>query len=124
MITGKDADTYLRLKKKISAKDKELKALKSEAFALEQTTVKKFKKGTTRIDGKLGSITYNEEVRGKLEDPAKFWKHVFKTKDSSLVENRVAQGTFRELDEAGKKIPGTSKYVRKYLTVGYKQGAK
>jgi methionyl-tRNA synthetase len=124
MITGKDADHYLRLKKKISAKAKELEAMKSEASALQDELIKKFEAGTQRVDGKLGSITLKKDIEGTVKNWDAVYKYILKKKDFSLLQKRLGQAHFRELIEDGVKVPGIDKFHKKSLGVGYKKAVK
>lgn len=120
---GTKVNQFLRLKKKIAAKQKEVDDMRSIAEKMKDELVVLMEDANIEKHGSaLGSVTLKKEVIGNVENWPKFYNYIKKNNAFELLQKSVGQGAFREYIEAGERIPGTSKMTRKKLTVGYKRG--
>ena len=120
---GTTVTEFLKLKIKIRKKNAEIDDLKEQASTLEDIIIKaQESEKIERTDVPLGSAKIKKTTIHSAKDWKKVWAYIFKHKDTSLLQKRLAQATLNELLEDGIKIPGTEKMIKKTLSVGYKKG--
>ena len=120
---GTTITAFLKLKQKISKKNKEVDELKSEVSAMEKEIIKELEAQKSKgSDVKIGSVKLKESNVWSAKDWKKVWDYILKKKDTNLLQKRLAQTVFNEYLEEGIKIPGTEKMIKKTLSVGFKKG--
>ncbi|HFD31321.1 MAG TPA: hypothetical protein ENJ28_01215 [Gammaproteobacteria bacterium] len=125
MTTSKIGTTvtkFLKLKQKISAQNKIVTDLKSEAAKMEIDIIKQLEKekqqGTTVT---LGSVKISETLHGNVKDKNKLLKYAT-TKDAmQLMSIQLSQAAYREMVEDGKKFSFIEPFHKKKLSVGIKR---
>jgi len=121
---GTTVTAWVKLKDKIRKKNAELADLTTQAEELVKPIIKSQEaENLVRTDVAIGSATLKIETLFSVTDWKKVWKYIFKHKDTAVLSHqRLANAFLRELDEEGIKIPGTKKFTKKSLHVGYKKG--
>lgn len=105
------ADGYWRLYNDRLAADKEAAALKAEEVKVSATIIQQLQASeVTSIGGKNIKLEVRESDVARVADWPKFYAHVLKTKDFSLLERRPGQAAIKERWEAGKAVPGVEKF--------------
>lgn len=73
--------------------------------------------GLDKATGKSASISQSTSVVANVEDWAAFHTYIAKNKYFHLLQKRVSDPAYRELLEAGKKVPGVQPFSRKKLNL-------
>jgi hypothetical protein len=120
---GTKVNQFLRLKKKISEKQKEVDDMKVQASQMQKELITALEdSGTERMDSALGSVTLKQDTVCHVTNWPKFYGYIKKNNAFELLQKRVGQSAYTEYLEAGERIPGTEKMNKKKLTIGYKRG--
>ena len=121
---GTTVTAWVKLKQKIKKMNAELADLTTQAEELVKPIIKyQEAENLVRTDVAIGSATLNIETLFSVTDWKEVWKYIFRHKDTAILSHqRLANALLRELAEEGIKIPGTKKYIKKSLKVGYKKG--
>lgn len=69
------------------------------------------------IAGKIARVTIVPKTVPKVDDWEKFYGYILKTKDFSLLQRRAGAEAIGERWEAGKTVPGVSKFKAITLSV-------
>ena len=94
--------------KKIEAKVETLTATFSERLDAE---------GLDKATGKKASASFSSAVTANVEDWTTFMAYVYKNKYGHLLQRRVSDVAYRELIDAGKKVPGVQPFIKKRLNL-------
>lgn len=118
MAFGKMIDVYWATreeKRRLQAELKEIEA-KLEEFEgqlFERLDAEGMEKGT----GTKASISISSNTVAKVDDWDEFWKFIIKNKFTHLLQRRVSDPAYRELVEAGKKVPGVVPFIKRTLNL-------
>lgn len=99
------------LEAKIKDIDEELKGLTEAAMAAMDA------QGTTKGDGKKASLSISSQVVANVLDWDAVWPWVAKTKSFYMIQKRINDGSYRELLEMGKSVPGVQPFTKRNLSV-------
>lgn len=102
-------------KRRLEAEVKEV-ALKIEE--LETVLMERLEKeGLEKASGTKASVSVGTSVVADVQDWEAFWAFIFKNKYSHLLQRRVSEPAYRELLDAGKKVPGVQPFTKRKLNV-------
>jgi hypothetical protein len=73
--------------------------------------------GLDKASGTKATISVSTNTVAAVEDWDEFWKYILKNKYTHLLQRRVSDPAYRELLEAGKKVPGVQPFVKRSLNV-------
>ena len=94
-------------------KEVALKIEELEAALMERLEVE----GLDKATGTKASVSIGTSVVADVQDWDEFWKYIFKNKYSHLLQRRVSEPAYRELLDAGKKVPGVQPFTKRKLNV-------
>ena len=75
------------------------------------------KEGLAQVKGASASISIGAAVTANVTDWDAFGAYIIKNKLLHVLQRRVSDPAYRELLEAGKKVPGTEAFVKKRLNI-------
>ena len=102
-------------KRELEAQVKEV-ALKIEELEA-QLMERLEKEGLEKAAGSKASVSVGTSVVADVQDWDAFWAFIFKNKYSHLLQRRVSEPAYRELLDAGKKVPGVQPFTKRKLNV-------
>lgn len=73
--------------------------------------------GLEKATGSKASVSITSSVNADVQDWDTFWTFIIKNKYSQLLQRRVSEPAYRELLEAGKKVPGVQPFTKKKLNL-------
>lgn len=73
--------------------------------------------GLEKATGSKASISVSYTTVADVQDWDAFWPYVAKNKYWHLVQRRVSDPAYRELLEAGKKVPGVQPFTKSKLNL-------
>lgn len=73
--------------------------------------------GLEKASGTKASISITTTTVANVTDWDEFGKYILKNKFLHLLQRRVSDPAYRELLEAGKKVPGTEPFTKKRLNL-------
>lgn len=102
-------------KRRLEADVKEIEKKISELD--EQLMERMGAEGLEKATGSKASASITETVTADVIDWETFWAYVIKTKATQLLQRRVSDPAYRELLEAGKKVPGVQPFPKKRINL-------
>jgi hypothetical protein len=102
-------------KRRLEAQVKEvsLKIEEQESQLMERLE----KEGLDKATGTKASVSVGTSVVADVQDWDAFWTYIFKNKYSHLLQRRVSEPAYRELLDAGKKVPGVLPFTKRKLNI-------
>ena len=102
-------------KRRLEAQVKEvsLKIEEQESQLMERLE----KEGLDKATGTKASVSVGTSVVADVQDWDAFWAYIFKNKYSHLLQRRVSEPAYRELLDAGKKVPGVLPFTKRKLNI-------
>lgn len=94
-------------------KEVETKLKEIEAQLLERMDAEGLEKAT----GSKAGASISTNTVANVEDWDVFWAYIIKNKYTHLLQRRVSDPSYRELLEAGKKVPGVAPFIKRTLNV-------
>lgn len=73
--------------------------------------------GLDKATGTKASVSVTTTVTADVQDWDKFWTYIIKNKYTQLLQRRVSDPAYRELLDAGKKVPGVQPFVKKRVNL-------
>ena len=70
-----------------------------------------------KATGAKASASISTTVVADVQDWDKFWTYILKNKYTHLLQRRVSDPAYRELLNAGKKVPGVQPFVKKRVNL-------
>lgn len=96
----------------------ELKEVDESIKAQEETLMLSLdSEGLEKATGKKASVSVSSSVSADVQDWDEFWKYILKNKFTHLLQRRVSDPAYRELLEAGKKVPGVQPFPKRRLNL-------
>lgn len=102
-------------KRALEAKVKEIEERFNEVD--EQLMAQLEAAGLDKATGKHASVSYSTSVVGTIEDFDALWAYARKNNYSHLFQRRLSDVAYRELLEAGKKVPGVQPFTKKRINL-------
>lgn len=104
---GACADELYRLRAEIAGFNKKIEALDERRKEIQGHLINNLPKSEARgIAGKQARAEVVTKEIPRVDDWTKFYAHIKKTGDFSLLGRRVGEAAVKEKWEAGKKVPG------------------
>lgn len=94
--------------KEVAAKIEELESALMERLETE---------GLEKASGTKASVSVGTSVVADVQDWDSFWAYIIKNKYTHLLQRRVSEPAYRELLDAGKKVPGVQPFTKRKLNV-------
>lgn len=120
-LTGKIGDMVDQLAKLRDRKrelEDQIKVIEGEFEGIQVQLMEKLEaEGTETSRGKLASCSITKSVVANVTDWDEVFKYVKKTGHFHLFQRRLTDAAYRELLEAGKKVPGVEPFVKKRLNL-------
>lgn len=111
-------DSLYQLRESKRKLEDEIKGIATQFSALEEQLMEKLDaEGMDKATGKLASVSISSSVAADVEDWETFYGFIKKTGYFHLLERRVSSAAYRELLEAGKKVPGVQPFTKKRLNL-------
>jgi len=73
--------------------------------------------GLDKATGTKASVSVTTTVTADVQDWDTFWGYVIKNKYTHLLQRRVSDPAYRELLDAGKKVPGVQPFLKKRVNL-------
>lgn len=100
-----------RLEEQIKEVEKTIEGLTEAVFGALETN------GLDKATGSKASVSVSTNVVADVQDWDAFWAYIIKNKYTHLLQRRVSDPAYRELVEAGKKVPGVQPFPKRKLTL-------
>lgn len=115
---GADVDALIELRDKKRKLEASIKDIEGQASLIEERLMESMdKNGVDKATGKLGTVSITSNVVANVEDWDLFYPYIAKNKFWHLLQKRVSDPAYRELLEAGKKVPGVQPFTKKKLNL-------
>lgn len=115
---GKDIDDLFQLREKKRKLESAIKDIEGQASLIEERLMENMEKnGVERTTGKLGTVSITSSVVANVEDWDLFGAYILKNKLLHMLQRRVSDPAYRELLDAGKKVPGVTPFNKKRLNL-------
>lgn len=73
--------------------------------------------GLDKASGSKATVSVSTNTVADVQDWDAFWSYIIKNKYTHLLQRRVSDPAYRELIEAGKKVPGVQPFLKRSLNV-------
>lgn len=111
---GKKIDKVFGYRAEKAVLESQVSAIKAKIDALEEELLDDMDTaGVKKAGTKLGTASVGSSVVANVEDWDAFLAYVYKNKYGHLLQRRVSDPAWRELNEQGKKVPGTVPFEKK-----------
>lgn len=116
--TGKLIDQIWAAREEKRRLEVEVKEVETVMAELEQQLMESMEaEGLEKAIGTKASVSITTSTVADVKDWDEFWKYIFKNKFSHLLQRRVSEPAYRELLEAGKKVPGVEPFNKRKLNL-------
>lgn len=113
---GKLVDQIFALRKKKAELEASVKDVEGQIADLDSEVLEAMEKaGIEKTATKAGSVSLGTSVVANVTDWDSFYAYIYKNKLGHLLQRRVSDPAWRELQEQGKKVPGTEPFTKKKL---------
>ena len=115
---GPMVDKLWKLREDARALEAQIKTIEDKAKSMEEEIAEQLKaQGLDKATGKSASISQTSTIVADVQDWPAFHAYIAKNKFFHLLQKRVSDPAYRELLEAGKKVPGVQPFSRKKLNL-------
>ena len=113
---SKNIDRVFLLRKKKAELEAAMKDVEGQISDLDAEILEAMHmSGLEKTATKLGTVSVSTSTVAQVEDWDAFLTYIYKNKYGHLLQRRVSDPAWRELIEQGKKVPGTSPFIKKRL---------
>lgn len=120
---GACADRLLDIASIKSGFNKRQDALKEEEVAIKQHLIDNLPISEAEgVTGKRANALITRKSVPSVKDWDKFYKHILKTKDFSLMQKRLSEAAIKDRWEAKEEVPGVEAFVVVGVSVTTKKG--
>ena len=96
----------------------EVKRIEAEIEDIDKTLRERLHaEGIDKATGTKATVSLNTTTVAAVEDWDAFWAFILKNKYTHLLQRRVSDPAYRELLEAGKKVPGVQPFAKQSLNI-------
>lgn len=100
----------------------EIETIKKDLTGLEEDLIERMDaEGTTKSAGRHATVSFTFSTSANVVDGeegwAKLYAYIKKTGYWSLLHRRITDTTYRELLEAGKKVPGLEPFTKRRVNL-------
>lgn len=113
---GKSIDKVFLLRKKKTEFEAAVKDVEGQIADLDAEIMEAMhQSGLEKTATKMGTVSVSTSTVAQVEDWDAFLAYIYKNKYGHLLQRRVSDPAWRELIEQGKKVPGTTGFIKKRL---------
>jgi hypothetical protein len=118
LLKGTTVDKLVGLRNKKRDLEASVKSLEGQIEELQSQLLEEMEAaGVDKFSGKLGTVSISTNVVANVEDWDALYPYIAKNKLWHLLQRRVSDPAYRELLDAGKKIPGVQPFSKKRLNL-------
>lgn len=118
LLKGTTVDKLVGLRDKKRDLEASVKSLEGQIEDLQSQLLEEMEAaGVDKFSGKLGTVSISTNVVANVEDWDLLYPYIAKNKAWHLLQRRVSDPAYRELLEAGKKVPGVQPFSKKRLNL-------
>ena len=115
---GAAVDQLIKLREKKRDLEASVKSLEGQIEDMQSQLLEQMEaSGTDKLSGKLGTASISTSVVANVEDWDALYPYIAKNKLWHLLQRRVSDPAYRELLDAGKKVPGVQPFNKKRLNL-------
>lgn len=115
---GSQIDGMFKLREQKRALEAKVSEVEQKIAAAEAVLMELMDKdGTTKVTGKLATVSISESTVPQVTDWDELYKYLLKKKALYLLERRPSVTGFRELFTAGVKVPGVTPFNKRKLNL-------
>lgn len=115
---GASVDHMWSLREKKRELEAQVKELDGQIADVESQLMEDMQaQGLDKMAGTLATVSISTSTVAQVEDWDEFWKYIYKNKFGHLLQRRVSDPAYRELLEAGKKVPGVTPFNKAKLNL-------
>lgn len=117
-LAGTTVDALIELRNKKRDLEASVKSLEGQIEDVQSQLLEDMEAaGVEKLSGKLGTVSISTSVVANVEDWDALYPYIAKNKLWHLLQRRVSDPAYRELLEAGKKVPGVQPFNKKRLNL-------
>lgn len=118
LLKGTTVDKLVGLRNKKRDLEASVKSLEGQIEDLQSQLLEEMEAaGVDKFSGKLGTVSISTNVVANVEDWDLLYPYIAKNKAWHLLQRRVSDPAYRELLDAGKKVPGVQPFSKKRLNL-------
>lgn len=118
LLKGTTVDKLVGLRNKKRDLEASVKSLEGQIEELQSQLLEEMETaGVDKFSGKLGTVSISTNVVANVEDWDALYPYIAKNKLWHLLQRRVSDPAYRELLDAGKKVPGVQPFSKKRLNL-------
>lgn len=118
LLKGTTVDKLVGLRNKKRDLEASVKSLEGQIEDLQSQLLEEMEAaGVDKFSGKLGTVSISTNVVANVEDWDALYPYIAKNKLWHLLQRRVSDPAYRELLDAGKKVPGVQPFSKKRLNL-------
>ena len=118
LLKGTTVDKLVALRNKKRDLEASVKSLEGQIEELQSQLLEEMESaGVDKFSGKLGTVSISTNVVANVEDWDALYPYIAKNKLWHLLQRRVSDPAYRELLDAGKKVPGVQPFSKKRLNL-------
>ena len=118
LLKGTTVDKLVSLRNKKRDLEASVKSLEGQIEELQSQLLEEMETaGVDKFSGKLGTVSISTNVVANVEDWDALYPYIAKNKLWHLLQRRVSDPAYRELLDAGKKVPGVQPFSKKRLNL-------
>lgn len=118
LLKGPTVDKLVGLRNKKRDLEASVKSLEGQIEELQSQLLEEMESaGVDKFSGKLGTVSISTNVVANVEDWDALYPYIAKNKLWHLLQRRVSDPAYRELLDAGKKVPGVQPFSKKRLNL-------
>lgn len=118
LLKGTTVDKLVGLRNKKRDLEASVKSLEGQIEELQSQLLEEMDSaGVDKFSGKLGTVSISTNVVANVEDWDALYPYIAKNKLWHLLQRRVSDPAYRELLDAGKKVPGVQPFSKKRLNL-------
>lgn len=115
-LIGATIDNLWALREQKKKAEEAIKEIEAKIKETEETLTERLEaEGMEKATGTKATISIGTSVVADVQDWDEFWKYIIKNKYTHLLQRRVSEPAYRELLDAGKKVPGVLPFTKKKL---------
>ena len=115
---GAAVDQLIKLRERKRDLEASVKSLEGQIEDMQLQLLEQMEaSGTDKLSGKLGTASISTSVVANVEDWDALYPYIAKNKLWHLLQRRVSDPAYRELLDAGKKVPGVQPFNKKRLNL-------
>lgn len=115
-LIGATIDNLWALREQKKKAEEAVREIEVKIKEAEETLTERLEaEGMEKATGTKATISIGTSVVADVQDWDEFWKYIIKNKYTHLLQRRVSEPAYRELLDAGKKVPGVLPFTKKKL---------